>query len=358
MYAFFMFFAVCMLYAQLRAMKANDKRWWGAFALASAALVYTQYFTFLVVLTLHAGTMWQLLQSRREPGTKDRTKLWLGSVALTIILLLPLMHFALDQFHANEAAGRGFDQPSQAGDVSSGQKGPNVYSGLTNLVWAVWGYHSDRTMAALTALWPALMLLCLLLLGRGKPGRTGLVAACAFLPALGMTVLGEAKPFLFEARYFIAMTPMVLLLLARATTGWTASKAGAAAATGALTLSLVAGTADQQYNQSNPRLYDFKGALSEIKSEAHPGDVVLYEPDYLGDLVHYLQPGVKAVPLDKGLPKPDPKHKQQVFLLASFLDMKQYSDGTAKGIGDLQAGGQRKLVQHFKKPQVKVWVFR
>jgi hypothetical protein len=213
-------------------------------------------------------------------------------------------------------------------------------------------------MAALTALWPALMLGALLLLGRGRPGRSGLVAATAFVPALGMTLLGEAKPFLFEARYFIALTPMVLLLLARAATGWTASKAGAVAATGALVVSLAAGTADQQLNRSNPRLYDFKGALSQIHDQAKPGDVVLYEPDYLGDLVHYLQPGVKAMPLDKGIPKVDPKHRRQVFLLSSFLDMKQYADGTAKGIGDLQAHGRRKQIDHFKKPQVKVWVFR
>ncbi|HEY6760048.1 MAG TPA: glycosyltransferase family 39 protein [Baekduia sp.] len=361
MYAFFMFFATCALYAQLRAMRTNDKRWWIAFALASAALIWTQYFTALVVATLHAGTAWQLVQAKRAgaPLVRQRTLMWLGSLALTALLLVPLAHFALDQYHANEAAGRGFDQsPSQAGDVDGGRQGPGVYSGLTNLVWAIWGYHSNATMAALTALWPALMLLCLLLLGRGKPDRTGLVAATAFLPALGMTVLGEAKPFLFEARYFIAMTPMILLLVARATTGWTASKAGAIAATGAMAFSLALGTTDQQLNQSNPRLYDFKGALSQIHRQAHPGDVVLYEPDYLGDLVHYLQPGVKAMPLDKGIPKVDPSHRQQVFLLSSFLDQKQYALGTAKGIGDIQAHGQRRQIDHFKKPQVKVWVFR
>jgi hypothetical protein len=233
-----------------------------------------------------------------------------------------------------------------------------VYSALTNLVWAVWGYHSNATMAALTALWPALMLGALLLLGRGRPGRTGLVAAVALVPALGMTVLGEAKPFLFEARYFIALTPMVLLLLARATTGWTASRTGAVLATGALVFSLGLGTADQQLNRSNPRLYDFKGALSRVESQARPGDVVLYEPDYLGDLVHYLQPGLKARPLDQGIPKPDPTHRRKVFLLASFLDMKQYSDGTAKGITAIQRHGHRRQIDHFKKPQVKVWVFR
>jgi hypothetical protein len=153
------------------------------------------------------------------------------------------------------------------------------------------------------------------------------------------------------------LTPMVLLLLARATTGWTASRVGAGLATGALALSLAAGTADQQLNRSNPRLYDFKGALTQVADKAKPGDVVLYEPDYLGDLVHYLQPGVKAVPLDKGIPKTDPDHRQQVFLLASFLDMKQYSDGTAKGLTALSQSG-RKQIDHFKKPQVKVWVYR
>ena len=360
MYAFFMFFCTCALYAQLRAMRSGQRRWWVAFALASAAALWSQYFTALVIGTLHAGTAWQLWQARRkgEP-VRDRTVNWLGTLALTALLLLPLAHFALSQYHANEAAGRGFDQgPSQAGgDVDGGRDGPGVYSALTNLVWAIWGYHSNATMAALTALWPALMLGALLLLGRGRPGRTGLVAAVAFLPVVGMTVLGEAKPFLFEARYFIALTPFVLLLLARATTGWTASKAGAILATGALTLSLAAGTADQQLNRSNPRLYDFKGALSQIHDQAKPGDVVLYEPDYLGDLVRYLQPGVRAQPLDKGIPKADPGHHQQVFLLASFLDMKQFSVGTAKGLTQLSQSG-RKQIDHFKKPQVKVWVYR
>jgi 4-amino-4-deoxy-L-arabinose transferase-like glycosyltransferase len=361
MYAFFMFFATVALYAQLRAMRTGQQRWWVALALSGAALVWTQYFAAMVVGVLHAGTAWQLWRAHRA-GEPVRARLlgWCGALALTALLLLPLAHFALDQFHANEAAGRGFDQsPSQAGgDVDGGRKGPGVYSALTNLVWAVWGYHSNATMAALTALWPALMLGALLLLGRGRPGRTGLVAAVALVPALGMTVLGEAKPFLFEARYFIALTPMMLLLLARATTGWTASRTGAVLATGALVFSLGLGTADQQLNRSNPRLYDFKGALSRVESQARPGDVVLYEPDYLGDLVHYLQPGLKAQPLDQGIPKPDPTHRRKVFLLASFLDMKQYSDGTAKGITAIQQQGHRRQIDHFKKPQVKVWVFR
>jgi hypothetical protein len=361
MYAFFMVFSAVMLLAQLRAMRTGQARWWVAFGLAGAALIWTQYFAAFVVAVLHAGTALQLLGAhRRGEDVRPRLRGWAGSVALTAVLLMPLAKFALDQFSANESAGRGFNQsPSQAGgDVDGGRHGPGVYSGLTNVVWAIWGYHSNKTMAALTALWPALMLGSLLLLGRGRPGRSGLVAAVAILPALGMTVLGVAKPFLFEARYFVALTPMVLLLLARATTGWTASRAGAVLCTGGLALTLAAGTADQQLNRSNPRLYDFNGALSRIGGTARPGDVVLYEPGYLGDLVRYLQPGVRAQPLDKGIPKPDPRHERKVYLLASFLDQRQHADATAKGITAIQKSGHRRQIDHFKKPQVKVWVFR
>jgi hypothetical protein len=38
--------------------------------------------------------------------------------------------------------------------------------------------------------------------------------------------------------------------------------------------------------------------------------------------------------------------------------MKQYSDGTAKGITAIRQQGHRRQIDHFKKPQVKVWVFR
>jgi hypothetical protein len=359
MYAFFMLFATVALYAQLRAMRSGQRRWWAALAVTGAALIWTQYFAAFVVIVLHAGTAWQLLQARRagEP-VRERLLGWLGSMALTLLLLTPLVPFALDQFSANESAGRGFDQsPSQAGQgVDGARNGPGVYSGLTNVVWAIWGYHSKATMAALTALWPALMLMALLLLGRGRPARTGLVAAVAIVPALGMTLLGIAKPFLFEARYFVALTPMVLLMLARATTGWTASRTGALLCTGGLVVTLAAGTADQQLNRSNPRLYDFQGALNRVEKQARPGDVVLYEPNYLGDLVRYLQPGLVARPMDKGIPRRD-GHRHQVFLLASFLDQRQYADGTAKGITAIQHRGRRQI-DHFSKPQVKVWVFR
>jgi hypothetical protein len=47
-----------------------------------------------------------------------------------------------------------------------------------------------------------------------------------------------------------------------------------------------------------------------------------------------------------------------VYLLASFLDQRQHADATAKGITAIQKDGHRRQIDHFNKPQVKVWVFR
>jgi hypothetical protein len=82
---------------------------------------------------------------------------------------------------------------------------------------------------------------------------------------------------------------------------------------------------------------------------------VLYEPDYLGDLVRYLHPGIAARPLDQGVPKPD-GHRHRVFVLASFLDLRRHAAATGQGLRRLRR--DRALEDRFRKPQVEVWQFR
>jgi hypothetical protein len=350
MYALFMLFATLAVLGQLRALRRGRLGDWALYVLASSALVWTQYFGLLVVGVQQAAFALAAYRERRL------LRPWLLSVLALAVTLAPLVPFALDQFHANESAGRGFDQPSQAGsDVSSTRSQPGVYIALTNVVWAIWGYHSNGTMAAITALWPLGLLLALLLLGRGRSPRTALVAACALLPAIALYVVGEVKPFLFEIRYFAALAPLAVLLLARAATGWTRGRIGAVAVSAVLIASLGVAVADEEFNRDNPRVYDFEGALARIEREARPGDVVLYQPKYLRDVVEYYAPGLRTRPLEGALDG-DVAPAGRVFLLGSFQDQRGERQAVAAGRRGLDR--TRDLVERFQRPQVKVWVYR
>ncbi|MEA2312987.1 MAG: mannosyltransferase [Solirubrobacteraceae bacterium] len=357
MYAFFMLFALLAAWMQIRILRDGRARDCAAYVAAAVALIYTQYFGLLLIgaqQLVFAAALW----SRR----RDRAALRLGLVAwgawlpLLVMALIPLMPFAIGQFDANEAAGKGFQVPSQtAGSLGTGEQPPGAYAALTNAVWALLGYHSDVTMTALAALWPLLMLLALLLLGRGRSWATATFATAAILPAVALFALGQIKPFVFEVRYFIGAVPLALLLIARAVTSWPRRRVPTVLATGVAALALLAGLADQQLNGSNPRVYDFKGALHALEAQARPGDVVVYSPPYLDAVVAYYGGGnLDARPLEKGLP--EPSHGHRVFVLGSFLDKPQYRDATLKAVRTLDR--RHTLVGTQKRPQIRIWEFR
>jgi hypothetical protein len=320
--------------------------------LAAAALVYTQYFGILFVAVQQLAFLVAVRRDGRALGFALAG--WSG---LLVLLLAPLMPFALDQFAANEAAGRGFQQvPSQAGGAVESQGAtPGAYAAITNAAWAVLGYHSNATMTAIAALWPLALLLALAMLGRGRSWSTLLVVACAAAPAAALFVLGQAKPFVFEVRYFVGTVPLALLLIARALTSWARRPAVVTAACAVATGVLALGLADQQLNGSNPRTYDFRGAVNAIEGRARPGDVLVFTPQYLNHVIAYYESdGLRVRPLDDGLP--EPRRGRRVFVLASFLDKPQYRQQTADAVRRLDR--EHELVRRDSKPQIRTWEFR
>jgi Dolichyl-phosphate-mannose-protein mannosyltransferase len=349
MYALFMVFALLAVWMQVRILRdGGGTGSWLVFVLASAALVYTQYFGILLVGVQQLAFL---------VGRRERRLAWVGWTALLVLLVAPLMPFALDQFQANESAGRGFQQvPSQAGGAVDGQgTTPGAYAAITNVVWAVLGYHSNATMTAIAALWPLALLLALALLGRGRSWPTLLVVAAAAVPAAGLFLLGQAKPFVFEVRYFVGMVPLALLLIGRALTSWARRPAIVAAVCTAATAVLALGLADQQLNGSNPRTYDFRGAVNAIEERARPGDVLVFTPDYLNHVIAYYDDGgLRAQPLAEGLP--EPRRGRRVFVLASFLDKPQFRQQTEDAVRRLDR--EHELVRRDRKPQIRTWEFR
>jgi 4-amino-4-deoxy-L-arabinose transferase-like glycosyltransferase len=354
MYGLFMLFASLAMLGQLRAIRRNERRDWALYGVATVLLIWTQYFSVLFTLTqqvVFALVAWRT--HRAGASAKPLLRRWLGTSAVIAIALLPLAAFAHDQFAANQASGRGFNSPQQAGHVEAGHARPGVYAVLTNVLWAVIGYHSNATMAALTALWPLAMLGALMMLGRRSQPRSRYVLACALAPALLMMLVGFAKPFLFEVRYFAATAPLLLVLLARAATGWAPRGIATLAIGAVLAGGMGVAAADQQLNGSNPRVYDFEGAVGEVKGEWKRGDVLVYEPAFLTDVVDYYGPKLRKHPLATGVPQ----HARRIFLLTSFQDIGNHRAAAQAAIRKLRHGGYR-LTGQMTRPQIHIWVLQ
>jgi hypothetical protein len=351
MYAFFMLFATLAVWAQVRAVRDGRVRYWAAYAGFTIALVYTHWFSILPIAIQQLAFAVVVFQRVREGR---RTRLLVLGICLTwlavLIAVLPLASYAITQFHHDQVAGTGF---AAAPAAETAPSGVSVYALLTNIVWAIWGYHADSTMLRTAALWPILMLIALTMLGRRRSHTATLVFALAIVPMLVLLVVSVKKRDLFEVRYFAGAVPMLLLLGARGLATMS-RKLPAILAAGALIASLVAGLVDQQLNGSNPRTYDFRGAIHKIESMARPGDTVLYAPDYLNDVIEYYAPRLRAQPL-RG-PAPKVPGRGGVFLLASFLDQ----PGVAGTVGSAEVAlrQDRRLVATNHREKIGVWEYR
>jgi uncharacterized membrane protein len=362
MYAVFMLLTSLALWAQIRILRhdeqASDRRWawWALYSASTIGLAWTQYFGALYAIVQQAAFVIAMLAMPER--RRDLLIPWLSSLAVMTVCIAPLVPFVAHQFQVNQAAGRGFGAtPSQNGsDLEAGHRKPTVYAVLTNLVWGVWGYHSTPTMSALTALWPLGMLLALALLGRGRSWRTALLLALATFPIAILFVVGQVKPFLFEIRYFCCGVPVAMLLLGRLCSSWPGRRRfGTVALTAVFAVSFAFAFTDQQFSQTNPRLYDFQGALARISSHQKRGDELLYAPQYLNDLVGYYAPHVHGAPLTANPARVDPHG--HVFIMASFQDQPQSAHFVHGAISAMLRSG-RAEIRYFTRPQVQVWEFR
>jgi uncharacterized membrane protein len=346
MYAFVELFGLLALWTQLRAIRNPSMGNWAAYILATAALLWSHYFGLLLIGVQQA--IWiGILIHRRRTGEPNRA-MALGfaySLAVLAIQLVPLITFAQKQFDSTSAA---FGSPSGTYDSLS------FYAVVSNMAWALWGYHPDSITELLAAGWPLLLLLSLLLLGRGGSRQTIILAVAAITPIVLLVFVAFYDRELFEVRYFLVAIPLLFLLIARLVTGWIRRPEARLAAVGIILFTLLLGLLDQQTNDDNPRLYDFKGAIERIQADATPKALVLYEPPDMRYVMEYYAPELRSRPLRQGLPKP--REGTPVFVLASFQDNDLFFDRTNRVVGKLDF--RRRLLARFDTPQTKVWEFR
>ena len=226
MYSQFMLFAALAIGFQVLAVRRG--RWydWALYAVSTALLFWTQYFGIMPILVQQAAFGWAVWHARREPDTWRRlARGWVLSSLLVVVLVLPIISVLQGQLAAYGNRGVGL-APSQAGAGSSAIGGTiSVYSVGANLIWAFLGYHADGPMVQIAALWPLLMLLAFVMLGRGRSGPSLLLLGLVVVPMGTLFAIGSLRSDLFELRYFSGAVPAMLLLAARVVTATTARKA-------------------------------------------------------------------------------------------------------------------------------------
>ena len=346
MYEFAALFGLLALLTQLRVIRNSTMLNWAAYILATAALLWSHYFGLLLIAVQQLAFVAVLIHRKRsgEP-VKPLALGFLYSLAVLIMQLVPLLVFAHHQYQVTAGAA---GSPSGTYDYLS------FYSVLSNMAWSVWGYQPDATTVLLAAMWPLGLLGSLVLMGRGGSRQTmGLAAAAIVLVALLIAVSTFDRSY-FEVRNFLFLIPLVLLLVARLITGWIRKPRVRLLVAGAVVATLLIGLADQQLNKNNPRLFDFRGAIEDIKADAGPNSLVLFEPSDMRYVLEYYAPGLRRQPLSQGVSAQ--REGSPVFVLASFQSNKQFFNQTNKVVGQLTFF--RKLVRRFKTPQTLVWEFQ
>ena len=184
--------------------------------------------------------------------------------------MLPILRDQLDAY-GNRSAGL---VPGQAGAGSSTIGGTiSIYAVGANLIWAVLGLPRRRRDGPDRRPVAAADAARLVLLGRGRSGRSMLLLALVVVPMAALFVVGSMKRDLFELRYFSGAVPAMLLLGARVVTATTVPRGPRRCVAGGCVAAtmLVVGLVDQQLNGANPRLYDFEGALDRDQRARRAG---------------------------------------------------------------------------------------
>jgi uncharacterized membrane protein len=346
MYEFVALFGLLALLMQLRAIRNGTMLNWAGYILATATLLWSHYFGLILIAVQQLIFVAALVHRKRNGQPVKALALGFAYSAVVLVMqLVPLLVFAHHQYQVTSGAA---GSPSGTYDLLS------FYSVLANMAWALWGYQPNATTVLLAAMWPLFLLGSLVLLGRGGSRQTMGLAAAALTLVVLLIVVSAFDRSLFEVRNFLILVPLVLLLIARLITGWIRKPSARLLVAGGVAVTLLVGLADQQLNKANPRLFDFRGAIADIKADAGPNSLVLYEPSDMRYVLEYYAPELRSQPLSQAVSAS--REGSPVFVLASFQSNRAFFNETNKVVGQLTFF--RTLVHRFKTPQTLVWEFR
>ena len=358
MYALFMLFALLAVWLQvrIRARRRRRRDWIGYVLAARRARLDA---VLRRPVRRRAGSSRSRVARRARRAAGAARLLALGGAA-RCCSLAPLVPFALDQFAANEAGrprlpaavagrrrGRARRRARRLRRPDQRRPGPCSATTRTRTMT-----RARRAVAARAA-------------ARARAARARPLVADAAGRRLRRGARrsrcsrsASSKPFVFEVRYFVGAVPLVLLLLARG-----ADELGAQAGRGRRWRAPPrwprsrSALADQQLNGSNPRVYDFKGAValdrgarrgratssSTRRSTSTPSSATTARrPDASGRSTDGL---------------PTPRRGQRVFVLGQ-LPRQAAVPRRRPRTPSARLSRRYDLVRRDSVPQIRTWEFR
>lgn len=323
---------------------------WLLFGFAVAALLWSHQLAIVAVVVLFIAAGVTIWRRRNDPATAFSLNWLIAAViavaAFTALLvyrggfgpgsLLPPLEYATD---GAPAAGR------------------SVF-GLTGIaLTGLVGFHPPAVTARLLALWPLCMLASFVLLGRSWSRRGAVVVGLAVAPfaaLLALQIGGAPRNPPFALSWTATAMPMIAIGAAYAI-GHAGRWRSARLVGLAMVVLLVVASLDQHARVEPLPKYDISSAVDDVTARAGPGDVVIYAPEDIGDLVRHGQTGARVI--SAGQANPDLSAAKHVYIIGAFA-WRPNDPALQNELALVKSlSAQRTLSAESGDDEVKVWTF-
>ncbi|MBW3557272.1 MAG: glycosyltransferase family 39 protein, partial [Actinobacteria bacterium] len=307
--------AVAALLTMLCAVRCGRPSDWVLFGLVGAALVWSHQLALVHLAVLHGAVVVALIRRRRgQERVLPALGGWLVALGLVAAAAVPLL-----VLRSGLGPPRVLPPLEYATAAAPGGE-TSVFPLIGSLLSGVFGFHPVSVTSRLLALWPLGMLAGLAVLGRSRSRQGPLLLLLATAPVaviLMAQLLGAPRRPTFAIGWFATAVPALVLVIGRGVTmvggRWPRTRLLTVAAVAVLLVALV----DQTARVHPLRRFDVTPVVAEVAGTARPGDLVVYEPKAIGDLLRYKAPDVEMRALGAE-PDAAPTPHRRVFVVAAF----------------------------------------
>jgi hypothetical protein len=345
--------ATLALIAFLNAIELGRYTDWLLLGVATALMLWTHQLAGVMVAVLHIGAVVTIWKRRRRGRAVASALLgWGGALIISGVALAASLSYR-HGFGPSDVL-----PPYEYATTGAPGAGRSVLGLAGAALSGLFGLHPGDVMSRLLALWPLCILATFALFGRAWSWRGGLLVAmavCPFLTLLVMQIAGVPRNPPFALVWTAPAIPMLAIGVGRAISlagRWRSARLLGVAVVGIMSVAAI----DQEARVDAVPRFDVAPAVDELRSSVKPGEVVVYAPETIGDLLRHELPDVELIAAADASPS-IVIDTAIVHVIAAFgLDAEAPSlDATVAFVHDIAA--TRPLKSETLHGDTKVWMF-